>query len=210
MPNVAVLTNDLQYGLIHDFIDKRENGREFLAAAIPVFARFLDAIRSRGQVVAHCQLIHDADDPQVQRRYRNVSNGIPVVRGTPGTAVIKEFVHPADLIVEKSRDSGFYETVLDDKLQELGVKTVVVTGVSTQICVQTTAADAFFRGYKVWVPEDCVFSLTEEDKDRSLDWMKSYCAVVSTAAEILERLAVDDDLPAREELLATAAAVRVA
>jgi nicotinamidase-related amidase len=210
MPNVAVLTNDLQYGLLEDFITKVENGRKIIAQAIPPFAQFLDAIRSLGHVVAHCQLIHDADDPQVQRRYRNVSNGIPVIRGTPGTALIQEFVHPADVIVEKSRDSGFYDTVLDDRLQDLGVKTVLVTGISTQICVQTTAADAFFRGYKVWVPEDCVFSLTEEDKVRSLEWMKSYCAVVSSAAEILERLQADDDLPAREELLATAAAARVA
>ena len=210
MPNVAVLTNDLQYGLLDDFINKTENGREFIAQAIPPFARFLDAIRSLGHVVAHCQLIHDPDDPQVQRRYRNVSSGIPVLRGTPGTEVIRELVRPSDLIVEKSRDSGFYDTVLDDKLQELGVKTVVVTGISTQICVQTTAADAFFRGYKVWVPEDCVFSLTEEDKVRSLEWMKSYCAVVCSAAELLQRLQMDDDLPAREELLAEAAAARVA
>jgi nicotinamidase-related amidase len=207
MPNVALLTNDLQYEFLEAFVKKVENGREFTARVIPPFARFLDAIRSLGHVVAHCQLIHDADDPQVQRRFRNRKD-IPVIRGTPGTALIKEFVHPSDLIVEKSRDSGFYETVLDDKLQELGVKTVLVTGLQTQVCVQTTAADAFFRGYKVWVPEDCVFSLTEEDKVRSLEWMKGYCAVVSPAAEILQRLQVDDDLPAREELLATAAAAR--
>lgn len=207
MPNVAVLTNDLQYALVQDYIDQAENGQEFVARATQEFAGFLDAIRSLGHVVAHCQLIHDADDPQVRRRYRD---RIPVLRGTPGTEVIKELVHPSDLIVEKNRDSGFYETLLDDKLQELGVKTVVVTGISTQVCVQTTAADAFFRGYKVWVPEDCVFSMTEQDKVRSLEWMKSYCAVVTTAADILQRLQMDDDLPAREELLAMAAAARVA
>lgn len=207
MPNVAVLTNDLQYALVQGYVEEAENGQEFVARATQEFAGFLDAIRSLGQVVVHCQLIHDADDPQVRRRYRD---RIPVLRGTPGIEVIKELVHPSDLIVEKNRDSGFYETVLDDKLQELGVKTVVVTGISTQVCVQTTAADAFFRGYKVWVPEDCVFSMTTEDKIRSLEWMKSYCAVVSTAADILERLQVDDDLPAREELLAMAAAARVA
>src|SRR6476660_2472559 len=138
MPNVAVLTNDLQDELVNEFVEKFDYGADFVAQAIPPFTRFLDAIRSLGHVVAHCQLIHDADDPQVQRRYRH--RNIPVIRGTPGTAVIKEFVHPSDLIVEKSRDSGFYETVLDDKLQELGVKTVLVTGISTQVCVQTTAA----------------------------------------------------------------------
>jgi nicotinamidase-related amidase len=200
MPNVAVLTNDLQY----DLIDRMPNGRELAARVTPPFSGFLNAIRSRGHVVVHLQLINDADDPQIARRFKGSS--IPVLRGTPGTALIREFVDPSDVIIEKHRDSGFYETELDDKLQELGVKTVVVTGIQTQICVQTTAADAFFRGYKVWVPEECVFSLKEEDKQRSLDWMKNYCAVVSPAAEIIQRLHKDDDLPAREELLQAAVA----
>jgi nicotinamidase-related amidase len=200
MPNIAVLTNDLQY----EIIDRMPGGRELAARVTPQFCVFLDAIRSLGHVVVHLQLINDPEDPQIARRFRN--NPIPVIRGTPGSALIREFVHPSDVIIEKHRDSGFYETTLDQKLQELGVKTVVVTGIQTQICVQTTAADAFFRGYKVWVPEECVFSLKEEDKLRSLDWMKNYCAVVSPAVEIIQRLHQDNDLPAREELLEAAGA----
>lgn len=200
MPNIAVLTNDLQYGII----DRFPGGRELAARVVPQFCAFLDAIRSLGHVVIHLQLINDPDDPQVKRRFRN--GQVPVARGTEGTQLIREFVHPSDIIIEKGRDSGFYETSLDDKLQELGVQTVLVTGLQTQICVQTTAADAFFRGYKVWVPEECVFSITQEDKVRSLEWMKSYCAVVSPAAEIIRRLREADDLPAREELLEVAGA----
>jgi nicotinamidase-related amidase len=198
MPNIAVLTNDLQYGII----DRLPGGagRALAARITPPFCAFLDTIRSLGHVVIHLQLINDPDDPQVRRRFRNTDQ-IPVIRGTEGTQLIREFVHPSDVILEKSRDSGFYETGLDEKLQELGVKTVMVTGLQTQICVQTTAADAFFRGYKVWIPEECVFSIKEEDKVRSLEWMKGYCAVVCPAAEILQRLREADDLPAREELL---------
>jgi nicotinamidase-related amidase len=199
MPKVAVLTNDLQYGLL----ERAPGGKELAATLIPPFCAFLAAIRTLGSAVVHLQLINNPDDPQIKRRYRD--GDIPLRRGTEGTQLIREFVYPSDIVVEKSRDSGFYETVLDEKLQELGVKTVVVTGLQTQICVQTTAADAFFRGYKVWVPEECVFSIKEEDKVRALEWMKGYCAVVSPAAEILERLQQADDLPAREELLATAA-----
>jgi nicotinamidase-related amidase len=194
MPNVAVLTNDLQY----QFIDYVPGGRELAARIIPPYRQFLDAIRSLGHVVVHLQLINDPDDPQVQRRFRNAT--IPVLRGTPGTELLPELVDPSDIIIEKNRDSGFYETPLDAKLQELGVKTVLVTGLQTQICVQTTAADAFFRGYKVWIPEEFVFSIKEEDKQRSLDWMRGYCAVVCPAMEILQRLQQADDLPGREEL----------
>jgi len=200
MPNVAVLTNDLQYGII----DRVPGGRQLAESVIPQFSQFLAAIRALGHIVVHLQLINDPDDPQIKRRFRN--GDIPVRRGTEGTQLIREFVHPSDIIMEKSRDSGFYETTLDDKLQELDVKTVLVTGLQTQICVQTTAADAFFRGYKVWVPEECVFSINQEDKVRSLEWMKGYCAVVSPVAEIIQRLRESDDLPAREELLEMAEA----
>jgi nicotinamidase-related amidase len=195
MPNVAVLTNDLQY----DMVERIPGGREVTARMIGPFCAFLDAMRSLGHVVVHLQLINDPDDPQVQRRFR--SEPIPALRGTPASELIKEFVHPKDLVVEKSRDSGFYETKLDEQLQALGVKTVLVTGIQTQICVQTTAADAFFRGYKVWIPEDCVYSIKEEDRQRSLQWMRDYCAVVCPAAEIIGRLQQADDLPVREEVL---------
>ena len=201
MSKVAVLTNDLQYGIV----DRLPGGRELAASVIPQFCGFLDAIRSLGHVVVHLQLINDPDDPQVKRRFRNAE--IPVVRGTPGTQLIREFVHPEDIVLEKSRDSGFYETPLDEKLQELEVDTVLVTGLQTQICVQTTAADAFFRGYKVWVPEECVFSIHEEDKQRSLEWMRGYCAVVCPAGEIIQRLRRGEDLPAREEFLEAARSV---
>jgi nicotinamidase-related amidase len=195
MPNVALLTNDLQYGIV----DRIPGGPELAAKIIPRFCAFLDAMRSLGVAIVHLQLINDPDDPQVRRRFRN--GNIPVVRGTDGTQLIREFVHPTDVILEKSRDSGFFATRLDEMLQEMGVKTVLVTGLQTQICVQTTAADAFFRGYKVWVPEECVFSIHEEDKKRSLEWMQGYCAVVRPAAEVIQRLHEADDLPAREELL---------
>jgi nicotinamidase-related amidase len=196
MPNVAVLTNDMQY----EFSHKISTSKDGLSKELSNFNEFLSAVRTLGQLVVHLQLINDPSDPQVQRRFRG--RNIPAIRGTDGVQMIKELVHPSDLVMEKGRDSGFYETKVDDKLTELGVKTVIVTGLQTQICVQTTAADAFFRGYKVWVPEECVFSPKEEDKLRSFEWMSAYCAVVAPVSEILARLRKEGDLPSREEMAA--------
>ncbi|OJH34305.1 cysteine hydrolase family protein [Cystobacter ferrugineus] len=190
MPNVAVLTNDLQY----EFLEKTPERKLATERVIPPFCSFLDGIRALGQVVVHLQLVNNPDDPQVRRRYRDY---IPVVRGTPGSRLVETFVHPSDIVMEKPRDSGFYDTALDEKLQELGVKTVIVTGLQTQICVQTTAADAFFRGYNVHVPADCVFSAREDDRKRALDWMAAYCATITSAPEILAQLKADGDLPRR-------------
>ncbi|TMQ16910.1 MAG: cysteine hydrolase [Deltaproteobacteria bacterium] len=193
MPNVAVLTNDLQY----EFTHKISTDAQELDRMIKQFNVFLDGIRAASQVVVHLQLIHDPNDPQVQRRYRG--RAIPAIGGTPGNQLIADVVHPSDVVVVKGRDSGFYETKLHDTLQDLGVSTVVVTGLQTHVCVQTTAADAFFRGYKVWVPEDCVFSPKPEDTKRALDWMAGYCATIAPSSEILARLSTSDDLPGRGE-----------
>lgn len=190
MSTIAVLTNDLQYELV-------EKNAERIAAvkeATPDFTNFLDGIRAHGHHVFHLQLVNDPDDPNAER----YDGHLPVQRGTRGAEVITDFLGPGDVVLEKSKDSGFYETELNDRLQELGVDTVVVTGMQTQICVQTTAADAFFRGYSVWVPADCVVSAHQADKDRALEWLDGYCATVSTSADILRRLATDGTLPRKE------------
>ncbi|WJV64048.1 cysteine hydrolase [Pectobacteriaceae bacterium CE70] len=195
MPNVAVLTNDLQY----EFTYKITTDQQVLERKLNKFKTFLDGIRAVDQAVVHLQLIHDPEDPMVQRRYRNRAAGIPAIAGTPGNRLIDTIYHPSDVVVVKGRDSGFYETKLDETLQKLGVKTVVVTGLQTHVCVQTTAADAFFRGYNVWVPDDCVFSPTVEDTDRALEWLAGYCATIAPSAEILSWLGKSDDLPERGE-----------
>jgi nicotinamidase-related amidase len=193
LSSIAVLTNDLQ----HDLVEKNLERIKAVEVATPGFAAFLQAIRERGQHVVHLQLINLPDDPNAER----YDGFLPVQKGTRGAEILPAFLDRADLIVEKNKDSGFYETDLHQRLQELGVSTVVVTGMQTQICVQTTAADAFFRGYNVWVPADCVVSAREEDRVRALDWLGGYCATVSSSAEILGILADRGELPRKEVLI---------
>lgn len=195
MPNVAVLTNDLQY----EFTYKITHSTQELEQKLTAFNQFLDGIRNQNQAVIHLQLINDPADPAVQRRYKNRDAGIPALAGRPENRIIDSICAPSDLIVVKGRDSGFFNNNLDETLQKLGVKTVIVTGLQTHVCVQTTAADAFFRGYNVWVPEDCVFAPSTDDTTRALEWLASYCATVAPSAEILSLLAKHDDLPERNE-----------
>lgn len=195
MPNVAVLTNDLQY----EFTYKITRSAQELEQKLTAFNQFLDGVRNQNQAVIHLQLINDPDDPAVQRRYKNRSAGIPALAGRPENQIIDSIYHPSDLIVVKGRDSGFFNNNLDETLQNLGIKTVIVTGLQTHVCVQTTAADAFFRGYNVWVPEDCVFAPSTDDTTRALEWLANYCATVAPSTEILSLLAKHSDLPERNE-----------
>jgi nicotinamidase-related amidase len=187
MSKTAVLTHALQ----DDLVNKNPERAKAVSEATPRFAGFLEEMRRRGHHVVHLQLINEPDDPNAER----YNGHLPVQKGTPGAAVLSEFLSDSDIVVEKNRDSGFYETDLHDRLQALGVETVVITGMQTQICVQTTAADAFFRGYNVWVPGDCVVSARPEDRDRALEWLDGYCATVVASDDILRTLDTHGELP---------------
>jgi nicotinamidase-related amidase len=179
----AVLTNDLQY----DLINKNEERRAAVAAFAPQMTGFLDEARTLGVPVVHLQLINLEDDPHAER----YDGWLPVTKGSEGARIVAEFLADTDVIVEKNKDSGFYETELHDRLQELGVDTVVITGMQTQICVQTTAADAYFRGYNVIVPPDAVVSANADDQERALQWLGSYCATIMPIAELVAAIERD-------------------
>jgi nicotinamidase-related amidase len=136
----------------------------------------------------HLQLINKEDDPRAER----YNGWLPVRKGTNGARIMGEFLAEGDTIVEKNKDSGFYETDLDERLKELGVDTVAITGMQTQICVQTTAADGFFRGYNVIVPSDAVVSAHTQDKERALEWLSNYCATILTTDELVAAVAAGD------------------
>lgn len=180
----AVLTNDLQY----DLVNKNEERRAAVAAFTPKMTTFLAEMRALNVPIVHLQLINKEDDPRAER----YDGWLPVTKGSDGARIMGEFLAEGDVIVEKNKDSGFYETDLDERLKELGVDTVAITGMQTQICVQTTAADGFFRGYNVIVPSDAVVSAREEDQTRALEWLRNYCATILSAEELVAAVAADE------------------
>lgn len=86
----------------------------------------------------------------------NGSIGRFLIRDTWNTEIVSPLQpHPEDLIIYKSRYSGFYKTALDSILRQLGKKYLVFAGCTTSICVESTVRDASFRDYMSIVLEDC-------------------------------------------------------
>jgi ureidoacrylate peracid hydrolase len=84
------------------------------------------------------------------------SEGGILVRGTWNTDIVDALApEPGDRLVSKHRYSGFFETELDDVLNDLGAKYLLVTGCTTSVCVESTVRDAMFRDYSCIVLEDC-------------------------------------------------------
>jgi nicotinamidase-related amidase len=77
-----------------------------------------------------------------------------------------------DYFVLKPKHSGFFSTTLDTLLDYLQVKTLVITGLTGDICVLFTASDAYMRDFHLFVPEDCVASADPRENEHALEHMR--------------------------------------
>jgi len=154
---------------------------------IPNLKKLTVAARKHKVPVIYSNDAHLPVDEEVVERW-----GKHAIKGTEGAEVINQLKpQKRDYVVEKRTYSGFHETGLDMLLRSLyrgeGVKTVILTGLHTNICVRHTAADAFFRGYKIIVAKDSVEAFTQEDQEQGLKYLKDiYNAKISTVDEIIK------------------------
>lgn len=116
--------------------------------------------------------------------------GDHAIRGTEGAQVIDELTpKECDYVVPKRRYSGFFQTDLHITLQELGVDTVIVTGLHAHMCCRHTCADAYQYGYDVIVPRETTASFTDEDYQSGLKYLQDvYDAKVIGLDEAVELL----------------------
>ena len=154
-------------------------------AIVPATAALLDAARAAGVPVIFC---NDAHRPGIDRELEIW--GDHAIVGTEGAEVIPELnLCEKDYVVPKRRYSGFFQTDLDILLKELGVKTVVMTGLHAHMCVRHTAADAYQYGYDIVVAKDATDSFTEEDYNYGIKYLKeTYGAEISDVDSILKML----------------------
>jgi ureidoacrylate peracid hydrolase len=90
-----------------------------------------------------------------------------------------------DIVIHKRRYSGFFQTSLDLFLRERNIRHVIVTGVVTNICVRSTVNDAFFLGYDVIVPRDCVEATSPEHQETHLYDIDTHYGSVLSLDEVL-------------------------
>jgi ureidoacrylate peracid hydrolase len=126
--------------------------------------RLLAAGREMGtRVVWLCDEHPIPEDKEFEKRVPHC------IGGTWNAGIIDAMdVAPNELRIAKRRYSGFFGTDLDLRLREWGVQQVVVTGVVTNICVRSTVHDAYFLGYDVFVPEDCVSATSDREQASTL------------------------------------------
>jgi ureidoacrylate peracid hydrolase len=145
---------------------------------VPI-AHAVDLLRAAGATVVWVCDRHEPGDAEFRKRTPHC------LAGTWGAEVVSE-LHRADgdLELPKHRYSAFFETDLDAMLRERSITTLVLCGVVTNICVRSTAHDAFFRGYEVVVIEDACAATGPREQASSLYDIATHFGVVTTSREV--------------------------
>lgn len=180
MKNCAILVVDM----LNDFVTgalKCDRG----LAIVPKTAALLRGARAKGVPVIFCNDAHLKGIDHELKLW-----GDHAIAGTEGAQVIPELEQCAsDYVVPKRRYSGFFHTDLDLLLRELGVDTVIMTGLHAHMCVRHTSADAYQLGYNIIVASDATDSFTEEDYRYGIKYLKEvYGAEITDVDSLLARM----------------------
>jgi ureidoacrylate peracid hydrolase len=121
-----------------------------------------------------------------------------MIRDTWDADIVDELKPQAgERVVDKTRYSAFYDTDLEQQLRELDVDTLIVCGVTTNICVESTVRDAFFRDIRVVVPSDGTAAVTPELHEGALRDFEYGFGRVSTVVEITDALSRQPQVASR-------------
>lgn len=186
----ALLIIDMQrdFVLPGGFGEKLGNDTALLLAAVGPTSAVLQHARDIGMFVIHTREGHrpDLSDCPPAKLTRGGKTfigedgpmGRILVRGEKGHDIIEE-LYPVDgePVIDKPGKGSFYATDLEDILQNRGIKTLVVCGVTTEVCVHTTVREANDRGYRCVVLKDCVASYFPEFQRVALDMIKTQGAI---------------------------------
>jgi len=134
---------------------------------LPKVKLLTEAFRSVGRPVIYTKHVHHPD---------RIDAGIMgwwwdgmCIENSPESEIADEIApNPSEKIIFKHRYSAFYDTDLETVLRCLKIEDVVVSGIMTNMCCESTARDAYYRDYRVFFPADATGSITEEMHTASL------------------------------------------
>jgi len=192
---VALLIIDMQKAFVYPEGSLSRLGLDTSRTTIAIepVRQLKAACREAGRPVLYLQHTHRPDGSDaglIAKVFPPIMAMGHCVDGTWDQEIIDE-LRPeiGDIIIKKHRFSGFYHTQLEDVLRSLGVEQLIVAGIATNICVESTIRDAFYRDINVFVPREATASYTAEQEESALGNFRFAFARVITLAETLALLA---------------------
>ena len=170
--NAEELPRSRRVLLLIDFINPMDfPGAEDLAEAAVEAARATSALKARLREAGVPAIYANDNYGGWQSDFQSLVERCAASRGASGEMARLLRPERGDLTVLKPRHSAFYASPLELLLAEMETHELIICGLAADMCVQLTAADAFLREYRVWVPSDCTAAETAKAKTTALDYM---------------------------------------
>jgi nicotinamidase-related amidase len=195
---VALIVIDMQRDFVEPggFGETLGNDVTRLQAIVPTVKALIGLFRDAGWPVIHTREGHKADlsDCPPAKRERGSPTlrigdrgpmGRILIHGEPGHGIVNALAPlPGELVIDKPGKGSFYATPLGDELAKRGITHLVIAGVTTEVCVQTTMREANDRGFECLLIEDATESYFPAFKAATLDMIRAQGGIVGWTAPL--------------------------
>lgn len=179
LESTALMIIDMQRDFLYPggFGEKLGNDVSATNSIIPNIEQVLEEARKQGMLVIHTREGHRPDLTDVPSSKAKRGGGIGeegpmgkiLIRGEYGHGIVDELVpRENEVVLDKPGKGAFYQTDLESILRNRNIKSLIVTGVTTHVCVQTTIREANDRGYECLMLEDCCAAFDPRDHEDSI------------------------------------------
>jgi len=214
----ALVIVDVQNDFCHDagFLGKRGAPMRLIQEMAPRLQGLLAAARGRGVPVIHVISHHDECYASPVVTEQKLRHGLPLeldgrplkdapycLKGTWGAELYVIDARPGEEIVVKHRYSGFHNTNLDLVLRSRGIQTVILTGVATNACVESTARDVYMHDYYLVFVSDGTAATSQAAHDATLANIDQFFGEVADSESIMRAWGIR----ARHDAVTTAGAI---